>query len=397
MRISALEGIRVLDVSRVLAGPYCAQLLADNGAEVIKVEAPSGDENRYWPPLVNGESPNFMSVNRGKKHITINLKVPEGQALLHRLAGESDVLIQNFLPDRARQFAVDYETIAQVNPDLIYVAISGYGARGPLRNRPGYDTMLNAYCGIMSMTGDPDRPPVRSGVSALDMTTGMLAYGAVTTALFARATGKAGGQRVDLSLLESGVSLLSYHAANWTVAGHLSRREGSRNTRLVPYGPYCCKDGELIMIGAPNEQSWQRLCKAIEAPHLMDEPKFANLVERCRHEPDVRAAMEAVLASHPAAYWFDILDRAGVACAPINTIDAVLQDEQVLANEMVVEATNHRGENLRLLGIPFKFSATPGKTGDAPPPVGADTEEVLRNLLKLGGDDIAALRDNNAI
>ena len=391
-----LEGIRVLDASRILAGPHCGQLLADNGAEVIKVEPPEGDQNRAWEPVVEGAGTNYLAVNRGKQAITLNLKTAEGRDLLHRLVPHFDVFVQSYLAPVARKLGADYETLSRLNPRLIYVCIGGYGARGPLRDRPGFDTMVNAYCGIMSMTGDADRSPVRSGVSALDMTSGILAYAGVVTALLARATGQAAGQRVDVSLLETGLSLVGHHALNWMIGGIVDQREGGHNSRLVPYGPHRCQDGE-VMIGVSNDGVWRKLCPAIGAEHLMDDPRFATNAVRCRNFRAVTAALEAVLTQAPVVHWVEVITAAGVACAPINTLDRVMAEPQVLANDMVVQAPMDDGRTMPLLGLPFKLSATPGRPGHAPPTLGQHTDQVLERFLKLDADARAALRTAGSI
>ncbi len=394
--MGVLTGIRVLDASRVLAGPHCGQMLADNGAEVIKIEPPEGDQNRAWLPVIDGQSTNYLSVNRGKQAITLNLKTAKGRALLHALIAKCDVFLQNYLPDAAASLAADYETLSRINPQLIYAAISGYGARGPLRNRPGYDTMVNAYCGIMAMTGDPDRPPVRAGVSAIDMTSGILAYSGIVTALLARATGRAKGQRVDVSLLETGVTLVGHHALNWMIGGLIDQREGGHNSRIVPYGPHRCQDGD-IMLGAPNDSAWTKLCRVLDAPHLLNNPLYATNSARCEHPQAITAALEAILAAAPVRVWADRLSAAGIACAPISTLDQVMADEQVLANDMVVHAPTSDGRTMPLVGLPFKLSATPGKPGHAPPALGEHTDTVLHRLLGLGDDDLRALRSEQII
>lgn len=395
-RTGALNGIRVLDVSRVLAGPYCGQLLADNGADVIKVEPPEGDLNRRFMPLVNGDSANFLSVNRGKSMITLNLRLAEARDLMHAIAKTCDVVLQNFLPDAAKKLGTDYETMSAVNADLIHVTISGYGARGALRSRPGYDMMVNAFAGIMSVTGEPDGKPVRSGVSALDMSTGMMAYGAVTTALLARAMGKARGQRIELSLLETAVSLTGYHAVNWLHAGHLVQREGGSFATIVPYGVHACQDGD-ILIGATTEAAWRKICQVIGAPELIDDPRFASNATRLEHVNEVRAALEAVLTQASVEHWVDLLDAAGVACAPIHPLDVALAHPQVAANDMIMPAPTRDGGSIPLIGLPFKMSGTPGQLGAAPPPTGADTDTELARVLGLSGEQIAGLRERGVV
>jgi len=394
--MGALNGIKVLDLSRVLAGPFCGQMLADNGAEVIKVEAPGGDLNRGFPyALGDGQTSNWLAVNRGKKDITLNLKSPKARRLLDALIGKVDVVIQSFLPDTAEKLGVGYDRLRELNPDIIYCSISGYGAKGPLRNKPGYDTMVAAYAGLFALTGEPDRPPVRLGVAAIDMSTGMLAYSGIVSALLARERG-AGGQRVDASLLESGVTLLGYQGVAWTAGGVLVEREGAGFNRISPYGVYRARDGELL-VGAPSDAMWAKLCGVLGASHLMNDPRYASNQTRCQHDDALRSDLETLLATADVRTWTDRLETAGVATAPMNRLDQVLQDEQVLANDMVVPAALPDGSTVNLLGLPFKLSGTPGKPGTAPPEPGQHNEMVLVETLGLSPNEIQALQDEGAI
>ena len=394
--MGALDGIKILDLSRVLAGPFCGQMLADNGAEVIKVEAPGGDLNRGFPyALGDGQTSNWLAVNRGKKDITLNLKSPKARRLLDALIGKVDVVIQSFLPDTAEKLGVGYDRLRELNPDIIYCSISGYGAKGPLRNKPGYDTMVAAYAGLFALTGEPDRPPVRLGVAAIDMSTGMLAYSGIVSALLARERG-AGGQRVDASLLESGVTLLGYQGVAWTAGGVLVEREGAGFNRISPYGVYRARDGELL-VGAPSDAMWAKLCGVLGASHLMNDPRYASNETRCQHDEALRGDLETLLATADVRTWTDRLETAGVATAPMNRLDQVLQDEQVLANDMVVPAALPDGSTVNLLGLPFKLSGTPGKPGTAPPEPGQHNEMVLVEMLGLSPNEIQALQDEGAI
>jgi len=394
--MGALDGIKVLDLSRVLAGPFCGQMLADNGAEVIKVEAPGGDLNRGFPyALGDGQTSNWLAVNRGKKDITLNLKSPKARRLLDALIGKVDVVIQSFLPDTAEKLGVGYDRLRELNPDIIYCSISGYGAKGPLRNKPGYDTMVAAYAGLFALTGEPDRPPVRLGVAAIDMSTGMLAYSGIVSALLARERG-AGGQRVDASLLESGVTLLGYQGVAWTAGGVLVEREGAGFNRISPYGVYRARDGELL-VGAPSDAMWAKLCGVLGASHLMNDPRYASNQTRCQHDDALRSDLETLLATADVRTWTDRLETAGVATAPMNRLDQVLQDEQVLANDMVVPAALPDGSTVNLLGLPFKLSGTPGKPGTAPPEPGQHNEMLLVEMLGLSPNEIQALQDEGAI
>lgn len=395
--MGALDGIKVLDLSRVLAGPYCGQLFAENGADVIKVESPEGDLNRAFPlALGDGESTNFMSVNRGKRDITLNLKSEKARDVLDALIRRSDVLIQSFLPKVAASLGVDWERVHGLNPDLVYVSISGYGAKGELAGKPGYDTMVAAYSGVMSLTGEPDRPPVRPGVTTIDLSTGMLAYSGAMTALMARERGAARGQRVNVSLLESAVSLLGFHAISYLKTGHVDQREGAGYSTLAPYDAFKAKDGD-ILLGAPTEAMWGKACAALEAPELEDDARFHDNAARCANRDALRDEIEARLKGRTVAEWTARLEAAGVATAPINTLDRILEDPQVLANDMVVDCPRDDGGSERLLGLPFKLTGTPGAPGTAPPRMGQHNREVLKEALGLSDDEIDALRAEGAI
>lgn len=378
--MGGLNGIRVLDLSRVLAGPFCGQLLADNGADVIKVEAPGGDMNRAFPQvLAPGHSTNFTSVNRGKRDLTLNLKETRAQAIVHQLASQVDVVIQSFLPDTAKKLGVDYQTLSGLNPDLIYASISGYGRHGALKNKPGYDLMVSAYGGILSMTGEPDRPPVRVGVTLVDLGTGMLCYSGIVTALQARTSGKSRGQRVDVSLLETAVTYLGFHAATYLATGQVDGREGAGYLTLAPYGNYRTADGDM-MLGAPTEGAWEKLKAALDWPDQLEDPRFTTNDARCAHQAPLRKALETELVGQTTAHWLPLLEEAGLPCAPIQTVDQVMTDPQVLANDMVVSAPTPDGFEMQLVGLPFKLSATPGEPGAAPPRPGQHNQQILSEL-----------------
>jgi len=395
--MGALDGIRVLDVSQVLAGPFCAQLMADNGAEVIRVESLEGDLCRGFPPTRNGQSGAFIAVNRGKRGIAINLKTEQGRDVLRQLAARADILVQNFLPARAKALGLDYETIHAVNPELIYVSISGYGDEGPLRDKPGLDMMVSAYAGIMSMTGEPDRPPVRVGTPSIDMSTGMMAYGAAMTALVARANGK-GGQAVRCSLMQNAVNLLAFNATNWLNEGLVGRREGSGFLHLAPYEALQCKDAPILM-GAVSDGAWLRICDALESKALAEDPRFRTNADRQANRPALRDKIEAILKTDTAANWIQRFEAANAVAAPIHTVDQVFEQEQVKANGLLVTAPDPdaRDGTLRMVGTPFKLSGTPGTPGAAPPRVGEHTDAILREELGLSNAEIAALREAEAV
>jgi crotonobetainyl-CoA:carnitine CoA-transferase CaiB-like acyl-CoA transferase len=388
--MKVLEGIRVIDVSRVLAGPYCAQMLADFGASVIKVEAPEGDENRKWLPILpSGHSGNFASVNRGKRSIVLNLKNPAARAVLRKLASSADVLLHSFLPDTAARLGIGYDDLREINPRLVFCSISGYGADGPLAEKRGYDLMVQAFAGVMSTTGIVGGSPVRCGVSFIDMSTGLSAYGGIVTALLARErTGR--GTWVRGSLMETAVALLGYHAVAWMQAGVLPTPQGSGSWHLVPYQAFRCADGYMLA-GAPNDAAWARFCDALEWAELAQDARFASGASRVEQRNALVPMLEERFGRRPVAYWVERFEARNVACAPLLTIDQVMTHPQVLANQMVVAAQDATGETQQLVGTPFKLADGGGTAVTAPPALGADTDAVLAEL-GLSKTEIQALR-----
>jgi crotonobetainyl-CoA:carnitine CoA-transferase CaiB-like acyl-CoA transferase len=387
--MKVLDGIRVIDVSRVLAGPYCAQILADFGASVIKVEAPEGDENRKWLPILpSGHSGNFASVNRGKRSIVLNLKKPAARAVLRALAASADVLLHSFLPDTAARLGIGYEDLREINPRLVFCSISGYGTEGPLAEKRGYDLMVQAFAGVMSTTGIVGGSPVRCGVSFIDMSTGLCAYGGIVTALLARErTGR--GTWVRGSLMETAVALLGYHAVAWMQAGVLPTPQGSGSWHLVPYQAFRCADGYMLA-GAPNDAAWVRFCDALEWPELARDGRFTSGASRVEQRSTLVPMLEERFGRRPVAYWVERFEAGNVACAPLHTIDQVMTHPQVLANHMVVASQDADGETQQLVGTPFKLADGGGTAVTSPPNLGADTEAVLAEL-GLSTTEIQAL------
>jgi crotonobetainyl-CoA:carnitine CoA-transferase CaiB-like acyl-CoA transferase len=391
-----LRNIRVVDISRVLAGPYCAQLLADQGAEVIKVESPGGDENRLWGARTpDGVTCNFHSVNRGKKGITLNLKSAEAHAILHKLVARADIVIQSFLPETAERLGISYEKMKAINPDIIFCSISGYGEKGELRDKPGYDLMMQAFSGIMSTTGVEGGTPIRSGVSFIDLSTGGFAYGAIMTALLNRFQG-AGGCCVRVSLLETAVSILGYHAVAWLANGVLPRKEGSGVWHLVPYQAFECNDGYMLA-GATNDVAWRRFCVALGHAELAHDERFAKNEGRLEHRPVLVSILEKIFATNSVAHWVERFDAEGVAAAPLNDLSQTLVHPQVLANDLVVEARTADGSMVKLVGAPFKLSTHRAADTPAAPKLGAHTDEILKQVLKYSDGDIARLRSSGAL
>lgn len=388
--------IRTVDLSRVLAGPYCGQLLADYGSEVIKVEPPGGDENRLWPPVSGNVGANFASVNRGKRGMTLDLKTASGQAILKALVAKSDVVIDSFLPDVAKRLGVDDETLRDINPNLIHVTISGYGHLGPLAQKPGYDLMLQAFTGIMQMTGEPDSGPVRAGPSIIDMATGMLAFAGTSAALYAKAAGHAGGQHVRVSLLQTAFSLMGYHVAAWTMAGKKPRRDGSGVWHIVPYQAFETTDGH-VLVGATNDRTWQKLCAAIGLPDLAINPDYATAAARVENRSALIQILADVFSTKSTQEWIVSLEPAGVPCAPVNEMCDALAHPQIAAMNVLSDATGRDGTAMRLLHPPISLSSTTASPGAPPPSIGEDTEQILADLLSMDRVQIDRLRAEGAI
>jgi crotonobetainyl-CoA:carnitine CoA-transferase CaiB-like acyl-CoA transferase len=392
---SALEGVTVLDLSRVLAGPFCGMMLADMGADVLKIEEPEdGDESRTWPPFVAGEASGYLSMNRNKRNMTLNLKTPEAQDILKKLVARADVLIENFRTGTMESFGLGYGVLQPINPRLVYCAVSVFGRSGPYKDRGGYEALMQAFSGVMSLTGEPDGPPLRCGVSFLDLGTGMMAAYAVMNALFHRE--RAGqGQKVEVSLFETALSLMSYHAVGYLLTGRIPQRQGSGHPMIVPYQVFPTQDGEIFIVGS-NQRLWMRLCQALRREDLLQDSRFDSNMERVNHRHVLIPVLQAETRKYPTAVLNEMLDKAGVPCAPVNSLDHVLTDPQTRAREMIVGIPHPLIPDLRLLGLPIKLSETPGDVRMPPPLKGQHSEEVLINL-GYSTTDITGLRERHVI
>jgi formyl-CoA transferase len=391
-----LAGLRVLDLSRVLAGPYCAMILGDLGAEVIKVEEPArGDETRGWgPPYAGGESAYYLCLNRNKRGMTLNLKHPDAREVLDRLIARSDVLIQNFKPGTLERLGRDDATLERLNPRLIRCAISGYGADGPYRDRPGYDFVLQAVCGLMSITGEPEGESMKLGVAIVDIATALYAAIGILAALQARTqTGR--GQRVDLSLLESGVALLANVASSYLISGTPPARYGNAHANIVPYQTFRTANG-YIAVGIGNDLQYARLCAVLSAPELAADPRFATNPQRVAQRTLLVELLQEQFLRQTSGHWTDALLAEGLPCGPINTVDTVFHDPQVLARQMVQRIAHPTAGTIDLVGIPFKLSATPAGIDRHPPLHGEHTGELLAEL-GYSVDEIAKLRAQGII
>ena len=385
MSVSALKGIRVLDLSSFLAGPSCGQLLSDFGAEVIKIESNSGDEMRQWSPVVDGESITFMAANRGKKALTLNLKTEKGKKILYDLVRQSDVLIHSFLPNVANRLGVVWEIINKLNSRIIMCSISGYGSQGAMANKPGFDLMVQAFSGLMSVTGDPDGPPKRVGASTLDITTGVFAYSAIVTALLARAEGHCESQHVEVSLLATSVHLLNYHVTSYLNAGKQPKREGSGVGHLVPYQSFMASDG-FVLAGATNDEVWKRFCRVLGVADLASDPRFVTGADRVKNRVPLIEILDAQFPRHSVAHWISCFEKEGIPCSPVQTVEQLVAHPQIAEMNLLLREKSHVGKDVQLLGIPIRMNGTPGAPGCRPPRLGENSNEVLREIL--GYDDI---------
>jgi crotonobetainyl-CoA:carnitine CoA-transferase CaiB-like acyl-CoA transferase len=392
----SLDGVRVLDLSRVLAGPFCGMLLADLGADVIKVEdTGSGDESRTWPPHKDGESAAFLVINRNKRDMTLDLKSRAGVEVLTRLVARADVLIENFRTGTMESFGLGYDTLAAINPRLVYASISAFGRSGPRKDGAGYEALMQAFSGIMSITGEPDGAPVRCGVSFLDLTTGIFcAFGIVNALLHRERTGL--GQRVDGSLLETAVTLLNYHAEGYLLTGAQPKPLGSSHPSLSPYRNFRCRDGQWVFIAGANDRFWQRLAPALGLPELATDPRFAVNIQRVKHRRELEAALETAIGQQDREPLLKILEEAGVPATPVNTVQQVMEDAQTAARSMIERVVHPRLGEIPVVGTPLKFSRMRPSVRRPAPQQGEHTDEILAEH-DYPMADIAALRAKKVV
>jgi crotonobetainyl-CoA:carnitine CoA-transferase CaiB-like acyl-CoA transferase len=392
-----LTGTTVLDLTRVLSGPYCTMMLADMGARVIKVEQPGrGDDTRGWgPPFENGESSYFMSVNRNKESLTLNLKHPEGRQILETLLNDADVLVENFRPGALAKMQLAYPDVVTRWPRLVYCSISGFGHTGPRQTQPGYDAVLQAEGGLMSITGDGDGPAYRLGVAIADITSGMFAAYGVAMALLARhQTGR--GQFVDVGMLDSVAALLTYQAGIYFATDQSPQRLGNRHPTIVPYETLEASDGELV-VAIGNDQLWRTFCGILGADDLADSPQFATNKDRVERYETLRPILVERLRARSAADWIALLTAAGIPCGAVRNLKEVFSDPQIIERAMVVALDHPVAGAIRTLGVPIKLNDTPGAVRTPPPTLGQQTEAILGRDLGLQASAIARLREVGAI
>jgi crotonobetainyl-CoA:carnitine CoA-transferase CaiB-like acyl-CoA transferase len=416
-----LAGLKVLDLSRVLAGPVCGQILADLGADVVKVERPgSGDDTRHWgPPFTAApdgspdQSAYFLSCNRGKRSIALDLSTAEGRAVLDDLLRTADGMLENFLPDAAARLGLTPDRLAQINPHLVSVSISGFGRTGPLADVPGYDLAIQAASGMMAITGEPDGRPMKVGVAISDVITGLYAAVSLLSGLVARSHAAAGtsagptstgpsadsaggGRSFDVALFDCTLAALVNVAQNALVTGRPARRYGNAHAQIVPYESFATSDGHLVLaVGA--DRQWERFCRAVERPDWITDDRFRTNPDRVAHRNELIPRLAALFAERSTDQWLELLTAADVPHARIAGVDEALASPQAAAREMVIEATEATGKTLRLIGSPIHWPGRPASQAVPPPHLGGHTDEILHQWLNYGSEQIAALRQAGTV
>ena len=392
-----LSGLTIVDLSRVLSGPYCTMLAADMGARVIKIEHPrGGDDTRAWgPPFLSGESAYYLSINRNKESVALDFKTPGGRTVLDQLITKADIVVENFRAGTLARLGLGYDDLRSRHPKLIYVSISGFGRTGPRRDEAGYDAVAQAEGGLMSITGVPEGPPVRLGVAIADIAAGMFAFQGLLLALIARGT-SGRGQHVDVGLLDSVAALLTYQAARHFATGEVPDRTGNRHMTIAPYDTFDTKDG-VIVLAVGNDVQWQRLCRSLGLDQLAGDQRFSTNAGRVTYYEPLRAALSAVMRTRELGLLVDQLRQDGVPCGGVRSIDEVFADPQILARAMVETMAHPLVGQIRVLGIPVKLSESPGQLRTPPPLLGEHTRSILNTDLGLSVAEIDQLDNSGAI
>ena len=396
--MNALDGLRVLDLTRALAGPYCSMMLGDYGADVIKIEIPGkGDDTRSWaPPSIGDESAYFLSINRNKRSITLNLRHPDGKKAFLDLAEGADVVVENFTPGVVDRLGISYDTVRALNPGIVYASISGFGQTGPYRTRSAYDQVMQGIGGIMSLTGEPGRLPVKMGIALTDIGAGMMAAYAITMSLFHRQRNGGEGQYIDVSMLDLQVAWLTYMAGYYFATGKNPEKVGAAHPTLVPYQAFMCQDGKYINVAVGSERLWERFCKAMDREDLFDDPDYARNPDRVRSRDKLVPLLQEAFLRKPVDEWVGQLGDGGVPCGPVNELSDVFSDPQVLFREMLLEVPHPSLGAVKQAGIPIKLSDTPGSIRRHPPLLGEHTAEVLGEI-GYSEEDVRRLKEEEAV
>jgi len=391
-----LKGVRVLDMTWALAGPYCTMVLCDLGAEVIKVESPDGgDPSRKSLPFIEGVSSYFLSVNRGKKSVAVNLRHPQGKEIVLALANQSDVLVENFRPGVMDRLGLGYGALRETNPRIIYAACSGFGQKGPYAHRPAYDVVVQGMGGALSITGEAGGPPVRVGFSIGDIGGGIFTALGVLAALHERES-SGQGQMVDISMLDGQIALLENAFARFFATGEVPQRIGTRHPLRTPFQAFPTQDGHIVL-AAGEERFWQRLCQVINRPDLLGDERFKDNPSRTRNHDQLEPILKEITQTKKTAEWVALMDKSDIPCGPVNSIDQVVDDPHTAAREMITEVEHSKAGRLKVVNSPLKLSRTPVKIERACPELGEHTEEVLQNLLGFSQEKITELRSLQAI
>lgn len=391
-----LDGVKVLDLTQIMAGPFCTMLLADMGADVVKVEKPAGgdDTRRMGPPFVNGESAAFLGINRNKRSVVVDLKAEEGVELVRRMAADSDVFIQNFRPGSLDRMGLGYDQLKAVNSALVYCTISGFGTTGPYARRAGFDLVAQGMAGLMSINGNPESPPAKVGVPIADLNAGIFsAYGILTAYIHRLKTGQ--GQHVDTSLMESGIAYTFWESAMYFATGRIPGPMGSAHRLTAPYQAFQTSDG-YVNIGAANQANWERLCGAIGREELIDDSRYLKPSDRMDNIDALTATLQETFASERSQHWLDALAEAGVPAGPIYDMADVYADPQVQARDMMVEMDHPTAGRVKNIGVSVKLSDTPGSVRSPSPLLGQHTDEVLSEM-GCSDQEIARLREAGAV
>jgi len=395
---SLLEGVRVLDLSRVLAGPYCTMMLGDLGADIIKIEAPgSGDDTRQWGPpfAAGGESAYFLCVNRNKRSMTLNLKSEGGIRILKDLVKQADILVENFRVDTLEKWGLDYDGLRMLQPGLIYCSITGYGYTGPYRNLPGYDFIIQAQGGVMSITGPEQGEPYKVGVAIADITAGLFACNAILAALFDhQRTGK--GQRIDISLLDAQLAWLANVGSNYLISGEKPTRYGNAHPNIVPYQTFKAKDG-YFAVAVGNDSQWHQFCEKAGKPEWAEDKRFKTNASRVKNRNVLIPLLDDLFLQAEIPDWLSLLEAAGVPCGPINSIDQLLNDPQVQARQMVIEVPHPNAGSVRMIASPLKIPTNPVEVRLPPPILGEHTAEILHDMLGYDQKTIEEMRISQVI